>query len=237
MFVTTDYIVNNALRRKEYSDHWYMQFLGYAIDCIQQLHQDKIVPAPVVVSEVEIDENGVGQLPFGFEDLIRITDGTRLEANEKYGFSRPELLAPTTDIVPYDELKYYQYDNYWYCWGQPMQGYVLRPECGEIAISGWTGGPGIVLLEHTTSCGCDCSKVPVVAEEAIIAYITWQYRDNNRGYSDGQSAIKQANYMMERKKLFRKMPRGKWSIDAIRAVFNRHDTLGVRYGNPLIYNR
>lgn len=227
-FYTVDTIVRNTLLRRGYPLHYYLSALVYAKDALRQLHLDDlrwintelcdvITPGNYVTLPCDfVDAIRVG-LRVGqmIKPLVQSNSINRLHAYDSAG-----------DITTYTNINeddpentlIYTYPNGLY-WGTTvindygedigrMYGlgagaewdtYTVLPERNQIQLNE-SIVVNKIIVEYISDgmCGDAASQVDVNAQDAIEAYIFWQFRLNSGSASLGEIDMYHKEYNKQR---------------------------------------
>lgn len=249
-FYTVDTIVRNSLLRRGYPLHYYLQGLVYAKDALRQLYLDDlkwintelcdvITPGNYVdlpCDYVDATKVGirVGQM---IKPLVQSDGINRLHAYDSAGD-----ISTYTDInedIPDNTLFYtYPYGLYWgttvindygedlgrlYGWGAGAEWdtYKILPERCQLQLNESINVDKII-IEYISDgmCGDAASQVNVYAQDAIEAYIFWQFRLNSGSSGIGECQMYEFEYLKQRKILRARM--NNLTINDLRRIVQRN---------------
>jgi hypothetical protein len=236
---TIDGIVRSTLMTLGLPIHYYVQFMHYALKCLnQELNMDTL---PLVKTiEVSLDSNNELSLPNDFIDIVKL--GRRVHNDHRIkvfgvndNFARLAVdrdnLSPATDEV-LASLNYggYFFTNFYndkgehkgrmYGYGNDTQGseYKLIRERGVIKVSPSVPATAKIYLEYVGfHSATSASGVNPYAAECIEAYIIYKFKEHNRGITKNEAAESKQEYYNQLRKL-RSRVMGLTKTDVLRLV-------------------
>lgn len=228
-FYTVDTIVRNILLRKQYPLHYYLQALVYAKDALRQLHLDDLKWINTELLDVVTPGNYVNlPCDYVDKTKVGIRVGQQVKPLvEQDSLNRLHAYNDQGDISTYNNINQdlpdntifytYPYGLYWgvtvindygedlgrlYGWGAGAQWdtYKVLPERNQIQLNESINVDKIV-LEYISDgmCADAASQVDVYAQDAIEAYVFWQFKLNNRTVNLGETQMAEMEYLKQRK--------------------------------------
>lgn len=215
---TLDKIVRQVLAEREYSMHWYLQFLTYGVSALRELNFDVLQSVKSV--RLPINSYKAATLPCDFVDYIRVGNelGQYLDPfGEKESFNRLNKFDAQGNKIPYSDVEsqnYYlpaNYDGLYWTQYSNDRGELLgriynaRPtfrnsflivrERNEIQLDVEFKGTEITMDYITDGTSIDASNaIHPYAIETIKSYIVWKMKDNGRHYNMGERQMAKDEY-------------------------------------------
>lgn len=254
--ISLDAIVKNILIKRNYSLHWYLDFLIPAKDCLRELSFD--LPMNTVQYKLlPRNSNGAIEIPNDYVDWT----GLYYRAGE---FLRPLVEDDSLSLVPnYDsEFSIQPYANgvatdttnpslfylgnaapYWLSVNWNAFGENLGRQYGgvpsyndtfrvnkarnEIKINENLGISDIVLEYIGNGLDSDsATHINAYAQSAIEAFAMWQFYAHNRTYSQSQASEKKMEYAIEREVLAARL--SDITIDRLKRIV-QSNSISIKY--------
>ena len=245
--ISLDAVVRNFLLKRQYTLHWYLQFIVYAKDCLRQLNEDDLLCINTKLLPVN-DYNAV-DLPSDYLDytLVGVKVGQNVkplvETNKiNRMINRNSDLEPIkyseSESNPNNEVNYgalypfYWHTVYWNSYGEPtgrMFGagagvqddvFSVFPERNQIQLTENMTVDNIVLEYISDGMNADAAtRITPYAYDTIDAYIMYQMKCNTRTYSAGEAEYAKQDYIDQRKILRARM--NPMTIEMWKRLFQR----------------
>lgn len=211
---TLDKIVRSALMDRNYSMHWYLQFLQYGIDALRTLNFDVLQNIKSI--RLPINSYMAATLPCDFVDYVRVGDemGQYISpwGEKRDSFNRLNNFNSYGDKIAYGDIEAANgllpsdWDGSWYTNNVNDKGenlgrifnnipsfkdsFVILKERNEIQLDTSYGGSEIVLDYITDGVSSDAStSIHPYAIDCIKAFIFWKMKDHSRSYNLGERQI------------------------------------------------
>ena len=232
--VNIDTIVRRVLFQKSLPIHWYGDFMSAAIECVQGLHYDAMRKTKVVKLDVdsmfsaELPSDYVDWVVVGFERgqfVIPLAKNKRLnkiEGDEAYDSAAISISSTYWD----DYLNNYNEDSgkrYGYTINHI--GFEVFKDDGRIQLDP-DYDLDYVILEYVTDGieaggeGVTAVYIDEYAVQAVMEYINWKYKENDRTFNRLEVQQAKAEYYNEYRKLRGRMA-GLTKEDILRASRRR----------------
>lgn len=205
---TLDKIVRSVLADRQYPMHFYIQFLGYGVDCLRELAFDVI---PNIKSRrFPVTSYGAIVLPCDFVDYIRIgaENGQYVEPFvEKTDFNRLNKFNDSGQKIKYDEAEWINWrlpsgwSSFWFAEHVNQNGEILGKlfgnkasfrysfqvirERNEIQLDRLIADETVTMDYITDGTSTTAlSAVHPYAWMTIKKYIVWRYKEDSRRYNN-----------------------------------------------------
>jgi len=215
---TLDNIVRQVLSEREYSMHWYLNFLTYGVTAIRELNFDVLQNVKSV--RLPINSYNAAALPCDFVDFIRVGDelGQYIDPwGEKESFNRLNKFDEQGNKVKYPDVEAQNtylpsnYDGLWYTNYANDRGELLgrvynaKPafkrsfliirERGEIQLADSFKGTSITMDYITDGTSIDASNaIHPYAIETIKSFIVYKMKENGRHFNMGDRQMAKEEY-------------------------------------------
>jgi hypothetical protein len=243
-YLSLDTIVRSALSIRQYSLHWYVQFLKHAADCLRELTFDTLKNVETKV--LPVSNTGIVILPCNYVDWTKVGfKSGQYVSNMSQNEHINRLVNTDTQGHP---ANYGQaatvYSGNCYNWalfntcngftggiygakGGTANGFKVIPERGEIQLTEGLGLTEIVLEYIGDGSSCDClTKIHPYAQKAIESYIFWQIKQQNRTYGEGERQVAKRLFDDEHRKLRSRL--NELTTTDIINIFNRGKTASLK---------
>lgn len=236
---TIDGIVRSTLMTMGLPIHYYVQFMHYALKCLnQELNMDTL---PLIKTiEVSLDTNNEMSIPSDFIDVVklgrRVANDHRIRifgVNDdfsRFATARDNKAATTDETLGALHYGGYYFTNFYndkgehkgrmFGYGDDTSGseYKVIRERGVIKVSPNFPTTAKIYLEYVgTHSPTSASAVNPYAAECIEAYIIYKFKEHNRAITKNEAAESKQEYYNQLRKL-RSRVMGLTKTDILRLV-------------------
>lgn len=209
-------IITGILLQRKLPIHFYADFLIYSQRCLEELHFDTLGNVRTV--KLEINETGAVTLPEDFLDLCKIgvVNGQFVKPLvSRNGMNRLNNFdTDGTTKIPYPETSLFNsfYSGISYNDNNEFTGrmyglkadrtdsYKLIIERNEIQLDQRIAASGVVMEYISDGSEIDnATQVNPYAKSTIEAFDNWQYKENNRSYSEYERTRAQRQFDHQRR--------------------------------------
>jgi hypothetical protein len=213
-YVKLDHIVRSVLHQKQLTQHWYLQFLKYASDCLRELTFDTL--KTINTRRLPVTDYKAVVLPCDFVDwtkvgievnqkiqpLVQTSGINRLNKFDDSGNKTVFGTGSSVDAIWATGLfaDYGATLGRWYGVGAGFEGDTFKylPERNEIQLNESLDVTEIVLEYISNGAGVDAAtKVDPYAQKTIEAYIDWQYKLHSRAYGISERREAEREYYQQ----------------------------------------
>lgn len=236
---TIDGIVRSTLMTMGLPIHYYVQFMHYALKCLnQELNMDTL---PLIKTiEVSLDDNNEMSIPSDFIDIVKL--GRRVKNDQRvkvfgvnenftrFAVDRDNRSSATDEVLASLNYGGYFFTNFYndkgehkgrmYGYGNDTQDseYKVIRERNVIKISPNFPTTAKIYLEYVgTHSPTSASAVNPYAAECIEAYIIYKFKEHNRAITKNEAAESKQEYYNQLRKL-RSRVMGLTKTDILRLV-------------------
>lgn len=196
-WTSIDHIVRSVLNQKNYTIHWYWQYLKYAADCYRELHFDALRVIQTV--KLPVNAHKAIPLPCDYVDWVKVGIPLGQQVRplvQTRGINRLNNYNDAGEITTYtgvqDDDGVWNYTGYWdviendygenlgrdfgYKNSNMSDSFIELRERGEIQLSERITSEYVILeyISDGTGLTDAATRVDPLAQVAIETYIKWQ---------------------------------------------------------------
>jgi len=249
-------IVFNILLRRRYSIHWYMDFIIPAKDCLRQLSLDgeieciNICCLPLNSNHaIDMPNDYVDYVQVGYRNgqyIQPLVEDNSLSLIPNYD-SDFDIQSYTSGVATEPTIPTFNNNRwstgYWWTVNWNNFGENLGRQFGgvggmadtfrvdkirkEIKINEAINLSEVVLIYSGSGMDANsATQIDIQAQDTIEAYCLWQFKENNRTYSDTAAALAKQEYIDQRKIL--RARKSDLSINTLRRIIQKNN-IAVKY--------
>lgn len=222
--VTINQIVNNMLLKRRYPRHYYLEFMLYAVECLGELIMDdllvinsQILPVDSTTNTVQLPESYGDYILVGYrngQSVVPLVESNSLDDIDNYNSSWQSVRignesADTSQTNPnqligaYGFLQWFttHYNNFGENVGKFFGGvayydtFRVIKSRNVIKLNNAITVDNIVLVWTSNGVSADAaSAIDPYATDTIRKYIMYQFKENNRTYSEAEAQVAKKDY-------------------------------------------